>query len=390
MSGSGFTIGWDSGAMAQVELSSPKDANGKYRIKFTPPYRKTIRPPDSELRLTRRALSPIDDRLAKLAVESESARKLQGNVGGVQVDIAATAKSFGRMLSSLVVPPPVLSELSGRDLYLEFGVDEQLLGYPWELLHDDDDFLCLKHKFGRFVNASSYVPPPANRPTPWERQPLSVLLVSVPNPQPREPGVHINPLTWVEQEAETTRELLSGVPDVELRILSGSDATHENVWQALDERRYHIIHFSGHAEFDEQQMQDSGLVLFDQNMSAAHLTGLLARHPPVLAFMNACETAKTGNTAGAGGVNGWSERTDLFGLARPFLEVGSYLIGSRWLIDDKAAAAFARAFYEKLVEGMPLGDVIRMARLASRDASKDLSWGSYVYYGDPRICFRRT
>ena len=36
----------------------------------------------------------------------------------------------------------VSSELREGELFLEIGTDDKLVGYPWELLHEGDEFLC--------------------------------------------------------------------------------------------------------------------------------------------------------------------------------------------------------------------------------------------------------
>ena len=61
-------------------------------------------------------------------------------------------------------------------------------------------------------------------------------------------------------------------------------------------------------------------------------------------------------------------------------------------VGDAAAAAFADTFYRKLLlEGQPLGQVIRDARkdCKTQMPDYDFSWASYIFYGDPRLCFRR-
>jgi len=157
------------------------------------------------------------------------------------------------------------------------------------------------------------------------------------------------------------------------------------VWQATTQRpRYHIVHFNGHAYFDNEQPSNSSLVLFDEDMAAGEIFNFFGKRPPVLSFMNGCETAAT--PAG-----GQKNRYDIFSLARAFLDTGSYLIGNRWRVGDEAATAFAETFYSKLIEGQPLGKVIRDARIACRKKMPDydFSWASYIFYGDPRLCFRR-
>jgi hypothetical protein len=73
-------------------------------------------------------------------------------------------------------------------------------------------------------------------------------------------------------------------------------------------------------------------------------------------------------------------------------EVRNALDRRRWKINDGAAATFAESFYRKLLtEEQPLGLVIRDARIGckARMPEDDFSWASYIYYGDPRLYFRK-
>ena len=67
----GYSIGWEAGASAQIEIFSPEldtaTAGPDYRLKFSPPMRKTIRPPMRELQLGDGQLGPIIDKLNSLS-----------------------------------------------------------------------------------------------------------------------------------------------------------------------------------------------------------------------------------------------------------------------------------------------------------------------------------
>ena len=69
----GFCMGWVAGPSAQVELFSPLAASGGgYQIKYTPPFRSTIRPPVAERPLGPERLDPIKQSLDQLV------KKLKG------------------------------------------------------------------------------------------------------------------------------------------------------------------------------------------------------------------------------------------------------------------------------------------------------------------------
>jgi CHAT domain-containing protein len=386
---SGFCIDWFAGATAQVELFSPGPGAGgdTYRLKYTPPFRSTIRPPLEELRLGSEELTPIRDRLNQLAVAVDA--RGGGAAGAAAPDdtLLEETKLIGGQLLNLIMPGYVQGELRSSDLFLEIGMDEALLEYPWELMHDDDDFLCFKHLVGRFVNSSKPAIPSLQRAAATvAATELSVLLISVPQPQPRG-NVKYDPLPAAAAETQAILETLAPLGDAaKVSLLQGPKAKYDDVYKAIKSGRYHIVHFSGHAYFRNDKPHLSSLVLFDRDMSTGPIMGFFGSKPPVFFFMNACETAAA-KTEGE-----WKNRFDIFGLARAFLETGAYLIGNRWQVGDAAAAAFAKAFYSALVEGKPLGRAVRDARIACRNATgpTDFSWASYLFYGDPRVYFRRV
>jgi CHAT domain-containing protein len=264
-------------------------------------------------------------------------------------------------------------------------VDEQLVQYPWELLHDGDDYLCLKHSMGRYVNSSarpaavSQVGPAATAPVDKVR----ILFISVPAPQPRDANTKYEPLPGVEEETQKVFDAVKELEHVELTLLK--NATFNDVYNALRQTSYHIVHYSGHAHFDSKTPYLSGLVLNDRDMTTGPLSRYFGKSPPVLCFINGCES---------GTASGWAENYDIFGLAQSLLSTGAYLLGSRWKLADIEAATFASSFYSLFLKDLkPLGTAVLEARRTTKGIAGDaenFAWASYILYGDPRICFRLT
>ena len=296
-------------------------------------------------------------------------------------DILKALEDLGGQLLDLLIPDRwVRASLRLPGLFLEVGIDESLVEYPWELMHDGEEFLCLKHSMGRFVNGSN-APSTEAQETGWwgaPLRPLKVLLLSVP--RAKWPDEEFPELPHAVIEADTIRDFLSDIDTVDLLDLSRR-ASSESFYDAVKKHRPHFIHFCGHAKFHSDEPDDSCLVLPDGPLDVGTLTALLKNYPPIFCFINACESTKTA------GENGQFN----FGLARAFLESGAYLLGSRWKITDTAAASFAPRFYAALLdEGRSVGQAIQDARKACKEtAAKDPSWASYIYYGDPRVYFRR-
>jgi CHAT domain-containing protein len=384
-----YSIAWESGPSAQIELFSPAQgvAADYYRLKFTPTLRRTLRSPVTGLRLGPGELAPIAKSLNQLVGAADTRSAAAGLALPNRDAVMELAEDIGDSLFQLVLSGDVEVELSNDDLFIELGLDEALLEYPWELMFDGTEFLCLKHAVGRFVNLSRPIAPSGRRIEPPVRSPLSILVISVPSPQPRSQTEKYERLPQAEVETTAIVDMLAARGDaVEVTALVGRNASWANVSKALKPpNRFHVIHFSGHAFFDAATPYASSLVLDDQNMSTGQILGFSKRNPPVLFFMNGCETATMGATN-----QDWRGRYDIFGLARAFLETGAFLLGNRWKIGDAAAAVFAKTFYTELLDGKPLGRAVRDARRACRAQSpNDFSWASYTFYGDPRLCFRQ-
>jgi CHAT domain-containing protein len=387
-----FQLKWDAGANAQIEILRPgAEQFGVYQLKYAPPFRTTLRPPLQDSNLGDGEFAQIDDRLEKL-VQAFDLRDAGGNTavpaGALSPGSAALVEmqQFGEILYNLAIPDYIQSDLR-NELFLDIGMDEMLLGYPWELMHDGEEFLCLKHNVGRFVNTSSPRNSSSMNVVGWRNErfeKLSILLIAVPNPQPRQnSNIIYNNLPAAESEANAIVKTLTDLDGVSLEVLIGKEATYTKLFNALTRRLHHIIHFCGHARFDGKTPRLSSLVLYDQDITTAAVLGFVSKSRPLFCFVNGCETAKTPKSV---------DRFNVYSLARAFLETGAYLLGSRWKVSDKAAAAFAAAWYTSLIEeGRPLGSATRAARLKCKDAIQgDLGWASYVLYGDPRVCFSRS
>ena len=378
-----FSLNWYAGPSTQVELFSPQaGATGPYQLKYTPPMRTTIRS-IQDLNLGNFELQPLNAQMEAL-VTALNARSSAGAGDEAAVTAAPEAemRTLGDLLLNLIIPPYIQADLRTPELFIEMGMDDVLLGYPWELMHDGDNYLCLKHFVGRFVNSATSAPLRLSPTRQWGMplQPLKVLIIAVPRPLPYE-GEIFDPLPQAEQELNAIVETLTKIPEVRVELLRDLQATYNNVYQKLKEP-WHIIHFCGHGQFDNQEPRNSRLILHNRPISTGAINTFVAKAQPILCFVNACESAMT--PVGA-------ERLNVYGLGRAFLETGAYLLGSRWKIGDTLATKFASTFYTSLLaEGCPLGKAVQDARIACYDEDRDdFAWASYTLYGDPRVCFQQ-
>lgn len=151
-------------------------------------------------------------------------------------------------------------------------------------------------------------------------------------------------------------------------------STAEKVLRVLEERWFNGLHFACHGEHNNVA-DYSTLYLEEGNLHPLDLIEkrlVFGRAHP-LVFLNACETGQGGYTLT--GIGGWAERFISWAKCSGF-------IGSIWQADDETAYKFAVAFYRYLLSGKPIGEAVRMARLAIR-RDGDPTWLSYTLYAHP-------
>jgi tetratricopeptide (TPR) repeat protein len=146
----------------------------------------------------------------------------------------------------------------------------------------------------------------------------------------------------------------------------------EAMCQALLSAPFHILHFMGHGEFNEESSQ--GVLFFEredgtgQPFEGRNLAQLLHDFESLrLVVLNACHTAE------AVGVRG----------PNPFAGVASSLVmggvpavvAMRGPVSDLAAVAFSRVFYQRLAAGDPIEAAVTEGRLAmQRAAPEEGAW----------------
>ncbi len=383
----GYRLVWDAGPHAEIEIFCPPNSgdNATFQLKYTPPFRGTYRPPMRDLKVNLKDVQDsADGLLAQLTTILDD-----GVTRGIRVDVEAPPDwvnkaekcmgVLGRQLLILVLRKVGLHQVLRGGISLSIVLDDTLLQYPWELLFDGDNYYCMKHEIGRIVNSSKINPPPMGEVKWWDQllEEPSVLVIGADLPMSP-----YSPLPGARHEAEAIVEKLEEKKlGLRVRKLVGKEATHENVNAALtegvvnDDINYQIIHYCGHAHFDENQPGKSSLVLHDRYLGTNLIAANFGATRPILCFINACDSARSGPL------------TDIYDIGLAFLETGAYLLGSRWKLPDETAREFALSFYDSLVvKGHSIGKSVLGARQVCKERG-DFGWASYVFYGDPRVRF---
>jgi hypothetical protein len=402
-------IGWNAGARAEFEIfqiAHDKTARS-YQMKHSLPLSSTIRPPveffcnDKELK---ERMEDIDKKLkeADLSLKDvENARDqfnnnpcdvgLKNNLGVKTQYAKRKLESLGESLFQTLLPKANRPyDYKFHEIFLELGIDESLLRYPWELMipphvsdRDHKDHLCMNNFIGRFIHTTkqeNHDPSNGNSRILTANDKLKILVIAVSDSRL---NGYSDRLDFIEKELSDIKTAFgSRYPnslDQYLTILGGPNnvVNRTTIQKTLDtassvNQNYHIIHFCGHVD------PDSGLILTDEIFDHNSIIESFKVHKPILCFVNGCEGANVG-------------RFDERSLAKTILKTGAYFLGSRLMVRDDAAACFALHFYNELVNGESIGRAVTQARKNSKSPSgqefENFEWTSYVYYGDPRLRF---
>jgi CHAT domain-containing protein len=377
-----YRLKWQGGRSAQIEIFTPPppsaSASPRHFLKYSAAVRPSLRTVQ-ECLAAGPSLQMADVHLVAAAKGLRGGGKPGEKAAAGDLAIMNKLQQAGSALFDFIGNSTAEADLRTRDLFLEFGTDEGLVNYPWELMYDEEDFLCLKHYIGRYVNTTK-IAPPRMQPVAYNREwdTIGVLLVSVPGP----PNLPFLP--GAKAEGDALMRLFQSMGYVTLKYLRPPDATYANVRNELRRGTYQIVHFCGHASFNPQDERSSALMLQDYSLTAGQV--IMQLKSAILCVVNACQTAQQASAT-------WNAELNNFSLGRAFMETDSYLLGSRWKLSDEAAPIFAVAFYTALLQDWKsIGEAVQIARKECRAQlpADDVAWASYVYYGDPRLSFEKV
>jgi hypothetical protein len=331
----------------------------------------------------------------------------------------ATAKglrSFGSALARLLLPAKIDTALKAMpDRPLVIVHDALASRMPWETICLGGWFPAAKAGLIRQYAAEELSVAKWLEERRYGNR-LDVLLVVDPTED----------LPSARLEGTRIMELFQANPAIRVEPLQGAEAKARAVKEALNSGEFDVVHYAGHAYFDEVDRAQSGIICHGKEvLSGADLASL--SRLPALVFFNACESgriraagvrggqrkvARQGTGArqkesvrqgkaarqrkavrqekaararggeGAFAPRGVRQQIDRnVSLAEAFLRGGiaSY-VGTYWPVGDDAAKAFAEAFYVALLNGSFIGEAVLRGRGAvSSIGSTD--WADYVFYG---------
>ena len=326
--------------------------------------------PRSQLLIEEGLLTEINEELARITSLANKRLDLpppHAHGGAAPASFHDDLKRLGELIFFHLFSQPARQRLLDSpptDLFLR--LDDQLVHVPWELAFDGEDFLLNKFRIGRQVLTHQPVPPTDVR-RPQERHRLNMLIIADPSES----------LDAAAEEADQLVDMLDTCDNLEVSILGGRELRKIDLLQALND--CDLVHYAGHASFDETDPSRSGWVLRDSVLMASELRRV--PRPPFLVFSNACQ---------AGVTTRWRSDTvydgQAFGIGSAFLLAGTQnYIGTFCAIHDAHSATFAADFYRYLLQGDRVGNALAKARQRAYQeaATSGLLWASYMHYGNP-------
>jgi len=251
--------------------------------------------------------------------------------------------------------------------HLSLYLDDQLVHVPWELLNDGQQFLCQRFNMGRLVKTRQTI---LGSKTRLLARPLKMLILADPE----------GDLKGAYQEGTQIRDYMDRYKDLINVSLRSDNITPDFIREKI--RYFDLIHFAGHADYNQKNPGESGWRLTGGNLKAQEITKMAGTATmPALIFSNACQSARTAE---------WTLnenfQNEIFGLANAFLLSGvKHYVGTFWEILDEPSSRFASEFYKQLFSGMTVGEAMRLARgaLIKEYGEETIVWAGYLLYGDP-------
>jgi CHAT domain-containing protein len=301
----------------------------------------------------------------KIAGSARKTNKIEELLESEELLWRNEAAKLGKALHSLLLREPSINKCLStalararekRDVRLQFSGPAAGLGLPFELLHDENDYLCFDHIMTRRLQLTATKPEPFHDfITGLTDKDLHILMIGA-NSDGTIPASEVEAKTL----AKTINVDLNQIgKKCSVKLLVGSNASYEKVRSELQSSLYHIIHYSGHCYFDEEHPESSGLELRNGDgvriLTANQLNMLCKEKPRLrLVYLSCCLGARAPERLNRG---------DFYGILEALARAGvPILLGYRWSVVDASALRFSTAFYDELWRTFSPGNALVEAR----------------------------
>jgi hypothetical protein len=271
-------------------------------------------------------------------------------------------------------------------LRLRLGIkDNRLARLPWEVMHAGDrpiatgPYIAFSRYQSGMVGTSRL--PSTNMPTPPDEGGIKVLMViASPSDQTR---LDLLKQEAIQLQAELQRQSSHGdnggyiLPEIQLTILE--QPGREELTQALEQGRYHVLHYSGHSNLGPNGGEIylvSGRTGLTEKLTGDDLAGLLVNNNIQMAVFNSCLGAygATSDVHAETGERNLSESLVRRGI-RSVLAMSER-------IPDEVALTLTQLFYRNLDRGYPVDLCVSRVRqgLISAYGSHQMYWALPILY----------
>ncbi len=228
-----------------------------------------------------------------------------------------------------------------ENLVLRFNGPVENLALPFELLDDEKGPLALRHPMSRQINQTIAT----GRKSSWREflnlrrdnhGSVRALLIATEKEA-------IPEIEKVAQQLEAFSQKINIQLQIDLPDRSSPLAIGQ-VREELAKKQHHLIHFVGHATFDEERPERSYLGtpkdIDEEHITAAELHDLLLGSPTQFLYLSCCSGAEMGKP---------DRGNTHWGLLHAAINAGvSASLGFRWWVRMESACRFAEAFYKNL------------------------------------------
>jgi CHAT domain len=337
---------------------------------------------DFELRNDLSLRQMLDDIEKKVTESPEDPKKQKEKLGTLtEGEREEPYIKFGKMLYNRVFSgelgeffnksiEEVLGNGRGLRISLRFDKDvQEIAALPWEYLHDNEDLLIARRSI-----LISRLPVGVKK---RNLEPLdSVLRMLVVISGPDDP--RISPLN-TEKEQEIILEAVDKLSrEQKIKVDFTEEATFENVEGYLNERDYHIVHFTGHGiSIDGKghlvfETEDHKVKLIDNRT----LSDLFSERGIRLVVLSSCESAKGSNKEAFGDLASMLSKRGI-----------PAVVAMQYSVIDDVATKFAFNFYKTIVSGNPVDLALNEARIVMKNSDKSNGYDfatPVLYLSDPK------
>ena len=290
----------------------------------------------------------------------------------IQRSIKSTAfrRDIAKTLFELLIPLDLKDSLLNQDRVV-FVLDDVTANYPWELMIDTDQPLCVRMGMIRQLETVDY------EERVRDTTSTNVYVVGdplTPSNYPELPGAR--------KEADLVASLLKSHYTVNH---SSQRLGALEVLNQLFAQPYRIIHIAGHGYYNEADTETAGAkagVVLDDGLFLTAAEIATMDPIPELVFLNCCYLGQIGGTA---------YNKMAASISRELIRKGvRAVVAAGWPVRDDAALCFAQALYTELLADQPFGRALKEARQKTWALFPESNtWGAYQAYGDPDFCLNR-